>query len=445
MFGWVMAFVYRVVLIATVMLGFESGGMQRAGARSAGSTRFPPWTDPCLASGLLSRYGNLVAISARATDDVWAVGGRRFQGGCTRALVEHWDGERWSMMSLSGPEARSSVSLGSVSADATNDAWAVGSSPPRTTLVEHWDGHLWRRVALPTGPSMSAVAALAPNDVWVVGGRAVPARSAPSVPTNPGRGQLAPAGAPASLVSMRMYGGSSPELVATMHWDGKRWQNVPVPGPSGPHSSASLDAVVAVAPDDVWAAGSEIVSGAYPAVLVEHWDGRRWRIVPSPEGVSELTALGASSARDMWLAGHLAPVQEGINALLHWDGQAWRVNHLPISPTPAPTPLLTQQAPELTLALVVLSPYDAWAAGLGIAHWNGAEWDMYPIDHYTIANTDLTAIGAAASDDVWAAGSVCSYTFVHWNGRQWHGVVSPNLADPRLRRPPPTPLPGESC
>jgi hypothetical protein len=58
-------------------------------------------------------------VTAVSSNNVWAVGGA---GG--NALVEHWDGTSWSI--VSNLVIAGSGGLSSVSADSANDVWAVG-------------------------------------------------------------------------------------------------------------------------------------------------------------------------------------------------------------------------------------------------------------------------------------------------------------------------------
>jgi hypothetical protein len=71
-----------------------------------------------------------------------------------------------------------SIYLSGVSAQATNDVWAVGYyfdnfQGVQVSLVLHWDGNGWRVSPSPnpsTGPpSLVGVEAVAADDVWAVG------------------------------------------------------------------------------------------------------------------------------------------------------------------------------------------------------------------------------------------------------------------------------------
>ncbi len=104
--------------------------------------------------GLQSLLNGVVALSA---NDIWAVGGSDSGGGKypNLTLIEHWNGQHWSI--IPSPSNAKSVlnSLSSVTAVTASDVWAVGYSPniyPQQgqTLVEHWDGMQWRIIPSPS-------------------------------------------------------------------------------------------------------------------------------------------------------------------------------------------------------------------------------------------------------------------------------------------------------
>ena len=61
-------------------------------------------------------------------------------------------------------------------------------------------------------------------------------------------------------------------------------------------------------------------------MLVEHWDGVRWRVVPTPNATgSFLTGVAAVSAQDVWTVGHVGQPPNDRRLVEHWDGVRWRV------------------------------------------------------------------------------------------------------------------------
>ena len=124
--------------------------------------------------------GFILGISARATNDVWAVGDIALQA----TFIEHYDGTSWRVVASPNPGNGLQTFFG-VSAIAANDAWAVGyfvealnQDRPQKTLIEHWDGTSWQVVPSPNvgGPNstttsnqLRGVIAVSANDVWAFG------------------------------------------------------------------------------------------------------------------------------------------------------------------------------------------------------------------------------------------------------------------------------------
>jgi hypothetical protein len=118
----------------------------------------------------------LFGVAAVATNDVWAVGTQQPTSLTDpHTLILHWNGTTWSIVT-SANDGGSTVAnhLLAVSAVAANDVWAVGFSE-FGTLAEHWDGASWSVVATPKSAGNSSpeflpsVVALASNNVWSVG------------------------------------------------------------------------------------------------------------------------------------------------------------------------------------------------------------------------------------------------------------------------------------
>jgi hypothetical protein len=201
-----------------------------------------------------------------------------------------------------------------VSVTAADDAWAVGEGARgyflgetalKFAVAEHWNGKRWRRVPVVVPPerpsrgipppaprvlSLAAVAETSATDVWAVGADTTGA-------------------------------------AVVLHWDGSRWQvRLRLPGDE-------LLSVAALSPNDLWVGGSETAK-KIPRYLELHWNGKRWSSYSQPSSPDEweppeVVAIGASSSRDVWAAGHEeGPNGDGAgyyaNVLLHWNGTGWR-------------------------------------------------------------------------------------------------------------------------
>jgi hypothetical protein len=80
------------------------------------------------------------------------------------------------------------------------------------------------------------------------------------------------------------------------------------------NARGALNAVLALAPDDVWAAGVSVV----------HFAGDTWAERDGLRQGAEITGLAGSSPRDVWGVGVRQLANGGSTALvMHWDGGAW--------------------------------------------------------------------------------------------------------------------------
>src|SRR5262249_20136149 len=92
------------------------------------------------------------------------------------------------------------------------------------------------------------------------------------------------------------------------HWNGSTW--TPVSAGQMPGVFYDLNAVVAIAPNDVWAAGEYFDGAAYHGLSL-HWNGSIWAQVPIPGGVADMYAFGSNN---------VYAVGGGV---FHWDGSNW--------------------------------------------------------------------------------------------------------------------------
>jgi hypothetical protein len=129
----------------------------------------------------------LQAVTVRSASDAWAVGywltGPHML--VSRTLIEHWDGLHWRIVPSPSVRASNGVLydiLFAVTADRSDDAWAVGSYESQAggyggegehALVLHWNGRRWARAALPPIRERTFLHGVAarPGSAWAVGDR----------------------------------------------------------------------------------------------------------------------------------------------------------------------------------------------------------------------------------------------------------------------------------
>jgi hypothetical protein len=282
---------------------------------------------------------NLNGVAAISPTEAWAVGLVNIGLAKPGQVIERWNGTQWSV--YPGPAFKSGdqPALYSMTTVAANDIWAVGSlltggNTLLEALFEHWDGTAWTAKVGRFFGFFRGVSAEAANDIWAVG-----------------------------------YSGNS---TFSEHYDGTSWSPVPTLNVgTGPNS---LNAVLALAPNDVWAVGYSTATqqpppGQYQVptmTLIEHYDGTRWSVVPSPNvgpasqyQSNRLLGLTAVSPTDIWAFGsYFAASGSGFQRtlLLHWDGTSWTLQP---SPNPKPSGFLA----DILFGGVVTAPGSVWIVG----------------------------------------------------------------------------------
>jgi hypothetical protein len=94
----------------------------------------------------------LFGVDAISDTDVWAVGAQQDSNGLWHTLAEHWDGSAWAVVSTVDTGA-SGNHFYAVKALSSGDVYAVGQQAgagfPNRALIEHWNGHTWSVLASP--------------------------------------------------------------------------------------------------------------------------------------------------------------------------------------------------------------------------------------------------------------------------------------------------------
>jgi hypothetical protein len=123
-----------------------------------------------------------------------------------------------------------------------------------------------------------------------------------------------------------------------------------------------------------------------------------------------LYGIAVVSANNAWAVGGSGGADRAV--IEHWDGTNWSVA------------VVLPRDTDLS-AMAALSSSDVWAVGQNGVHslverWNGQRWLMVPTP--SVGTYDLlTAICAILHDDAWAVGYSIPYlyTLMHWDGRSW--------------------------
>jgi hypothetical protein len=105
-----------------------------------------------------ARQNILYGVAAITDTDVWAVGGFEDANDVWHTLTEHWDGSTWTAVNAvdAGTHGNQFYALKAL---ASNNVYAVGqqanAGSPSQALIEHWNGTAWSVV---TSPADSATA-----------------------------------------------------------------------------------------------------------------------------------------------------------------------------------------------------------------------------------------------------------------------------------------------
>jgi len=300
----------KIPVVAAILgIGCATAGWTGAGHRPANAASSPA-------------ADSLWAVAALGESDAWAVGTRYLSShsGVFLTLIEHWDGESWKVVPSPSPAGigeQTHSTLGAVAIDSPNDAWAVGDWSPASTdprkippshgLIEHWNGAKWTVVPGPSSgghtTNLTEVAAISPTAAWAIGGGTIDGH--------------------ASTVFMR--------------WNGTRWRYLPSP------AGTLLSGLAAISAHDIWVVGTKLTPKSKPAerTLAEHWNGSKWTIVPTPNAFkgrtrkSSLHAVDGSSSSNVWAVGwyQSGPTGVDLSTLVeHWNGARWQVQPSPDGP-----------------------------------------------------------------------------------------------------------------
>lgn len=368
-------FVRSVIAVGFWVAIFAGGGTLRASDGNLTSCTLGWRLSP---SPSLPGNSVLNGVAAASRNDVWAVGvraGVQARGGPT--LAEHWDGKGWRVVST--PSVGKSR-LSAVAAAGPRDFWAVGSQHGGP-LVEHWNGKRWRIVpiASPSGSVLYDVAATSAADVWAVGGGLVEhwdgvrwKRVRIGGVFGSGREVLGVA----ALSARDVWAvGSFTDEGLIMHWNGQGWKATLIPVPDG---GGEFDAVAAVSPTEAWAIGTQ-GTGSQQRPLSEHWNGRKWQMVPTDPGHdpgdgTDFSALAARTSNDVWAVGSFDAFNDPVSLIEHWNGSRW------------------EESPNADLAtdgwigdVAVVARDDAWAVGVGNLTDAGTSGGKAHIQHYGCA------------------------------------------------------------
>ena len=205
----------------------------------------------------------LAGLSCPSPGNCWAVGGYASASGAELNQALHWNGARWSRVSVPSPggtAAHHVSALSGVACTTSANCWAVGvyaiSSGAGLNQALHWNGRTWSRVPTPnpngTGAgasnTLNGVTCAAPANCWAVGSYGV------------------------------VHNGTGVQVNQALHWNGRTWSRVATPNPALTASgdASELISVRCIRPASCWAVGDSQRKGGPDLNQALHWNGTRW-------------------------------------------------------------------------------------------------------------------------------------------------------------------------
>ena len=253
----------------------------------------------------------LNGVACPGAKSCFAVGSYTIAGD-TRSLVERWNGSAWSVPASVNPNHSTATVLNGVACPSAKSCFAVGSytiAGDTRTLVEHWNGSAWG--VLPsvnpnhsTATVLSAVSCPSPQSCFAVGRDTIASRTRSLVEHwNGGSWGIMPILDPHLSTSTALLGVSCPSPQSCFgvgnyypnnsllieHWNGAKWGIMTGISPTG-STATILSAISCPALKSCFAVGDQR-AGAFYKTLIEHWDGRHWGVLTSPEPADSTVAI----------------------------------------------------------------------------------------------------------------------------------------------------------
>ena len=374
-------------LAVPALAGTALGGTASAGSAEPGT-------------GTATRFAELRAVDAISAGNVWAVGDHTVKG-ADRTLVQHWNGRTWSTVPSPSPGGPTGSGLNGVAAISADNVWAVGQYQTALdgarALVLHWNGQRWRQIPVPNPGGehrdsvLFAVSAVSATNVWAVGYYDPPGAvfahafvvrwngstwSQVATPSPPGQNR--------PLVGISMSSASNGWAIGTtaqatgkvsaytQHWNGHSW--VPSRSTLSPGRYRNdLNGVSMVSASNVWAVGQYQQEPRDAYALLEHWYAGSWHRVTVAHLANQVRLLGVDgdAPDNVWVVGYttLGSVQTAL--LLHWNGHGWARYG---GPDPSGVQIADVTTRGTAAAWAVGVRWSGTTAAVVRERWNGQVW-----------------------------------------------------------------------
>ena len=338
-----------------VRTGVVASALSALAVIVAGPALAATWTIQSTPNPQGATYSDLNGISC-ASVTVCVAAGRWSGANGDRTLIERWNGSKWSIQSSRNPKHTTGAILNGVSCVSGKACMAVGRSDRpngiRATFAERWNGTKWKTTATPNPQRQVSVL------------NSVACASA------------------TSCVAVGQAGGSqvSPDSTLAESWDGSTWTLVPSPNPQNAQNAA-LQSVSCSSASACTAVGWWVEAGGRgQALLVERWNGSKWKIqtAPDPSGGAGAAFGGVSCSSDSTCTatGYYVDGTTGVSLVERWDGTSWKVQSSPNPQGASGTLLLAVSCPSAT-SCTATGLFQTLGGQFPVAErWNGSAWKL---------------------------------------------------------------------
>jgi hypothetical protein len=288
------------------------------------------------------------------------------------------------------------TSLFDIWGSSSTDVWAVGTAG----TILHWDGKEWLPSVSGTSEALLSVWGSGPSDVWT--------------------------------------GSTTHNLLHSAGWqaDGGGWELKPAATGFNP-STATIYTIRGTGPNDVWAVGDwtivDVPDFGTNTVAAWHWEGQKWDPVPVVNDFSRpggdtrvaLNSVWPVSSTDVWLGGNFGRTYRNPQYDPKVPIPKTFVRGMGAMPPWQEYDSASRADIERTWGT---ASRDVWAVGRNgvVRHWDGTSTFLWgAVD--TGATDDLHGVWGRGEDDVWVVGD--NSTILHWDGTRW----TRELSEPLLR------------
>src|SRR5499433_653560 len=363
-----------------------------------------------------AQFTFLNTVACASASACIAAGAYFDSSGAFQPLAERWNGTRWAIQPTPHLASGAMGLLIGVACTSATGCLAVGYSSPNVfnnqspaTLAERWDGSSWRVEHTPNPPGAAASNLNAASCV---------SRSACVAVGNTSNSR-----------------GTS--LTLAQRWNGHTWSIQPTPSPA---DGGNLTGVSCPSRSSCLAVGGHAnpFTEIPPGTLAERWNGRGWRIQPTPNppggGWFLLSVSCTSASACTAVGGRLTPPGKPTGTLAErWDGHTWHIQPTPNPPGRGVKLLNSVACTSRSSCMAVGNEFDpATGESLGTLaeRWNGRTWRIVPTFKPAPAgpNAGLNSVACTSASACTAVGNrtLVKTLAERWNGRTWHVQATPN-------------------